>query len=61
MVRNSSFDVNDVVFTEGWPAVLIVVVLVADFVASGLAFAWEAVDELVMVVGCREGEAPVAC
>ena len=61
MVRNSSFDVNDVVFTEGWPAVLVVVILGADLVVSGLAFAWEAVEEVVTVVGCREGEAPAAC
>ena len=61
MVRNSSFDVKDVVFTEVWPAVVVVVVLGADLVVLGLAFAWEAVEELVMVVGCREGEAPVTC
>lgn len=61
MVRNSSFDVKDVVFTEAWPAVVVVVVLGADLVVLGLAFAWEAVEELVMVVGCREGEAPVTC
>ncbi len=39
MVRNSSFEVNDVVFTDAWPAVLVVVVLGADLVVSGLAFA----------------------
>ena len=39
----------------------VVVVLGADLVLSSLAFAWEAVEEVVMVVGCREGEAPVAC
>lgn len=61
MVRNSSFEVNDVVFREEWPAMLVVVDLRADLVISGLAFAWEAVEEAVMVVGCREGEAPVAC
>ena len=61
MVRNSSFDVNEVVFTEGRSAVLLVIVLGADLLVSGLAFAWEAVEEVVMVVGCREGEAPVAC
>lgn len=61
MVRNSSFEVNDVVFREEWPAMLVVVDLRADLVISGLAFACEAVEEVVMVVGCREGEAPVAC
>lgn len=61
VVRNSSFDVNDVVFTEGWPAVLLVVVFGADLMVSGLAFAWEAVEEVVIFVGCRDGEAPVAC
>lgn len=40
---------------------LVVVVLRAELVVSGLAFAWEALEEVVMVVGCREGEAPVAC
>ena len=61
MVRNSSFDVNDVVFTEGWPAVWVVVVLEADLVVSGFAFAWDAEEEVVMVVGCRVFEAPDAC
>ena len=61
MVRNSSFEVNEIVFTEGWPAVLVVVVLGANLVVSGLAFAWEAVEEVVMLVGGWEGEAPVAC
>lgn len=61
MVRNSSFDVNDVVFTEEWPAVFVVVVLEAGLVVSGLAFAWDAEEEVVMVVPCRDGEAPDAC
>ena len=38
-----------------------VAVLGADLVVPGLAFAWEAVEEVVMVVGCKEGEAPFAC
>lgn len=61
VVRNSSFESNEVVLTDGWPAVLVVVILGADLVVSGLAFAWEAVEEVVIVVGCREGDAPVAC
>ena len=61
VVRNSSFDVNDAVFTEGWPAAFVVVFCGADLVVLGLALAWEAVEEVVTVAGCSEGEAPVAC
>jgi len=60
-VRNSSVEVRVVVFTEGWPAVLVVVVLEADFVVFGFAFVIEAVDDVVIVVGCIVGLAPVAC
>ena len=61
MVRNSSVDVNDVVLTEGWPAVLVVVVFEALFVVAGFAFVMEAVDDVVTLVDWRFGVAPVAC
>ena len=61
MVRNSSVEVKVVVLTEGWPAVFVVVVLGADLVVFGFAFVIEAVDEVVIVVGCSVGAAPVAC
>ena len=51
VVRNSSFEFKEVVLTDKWPAVLVVVILGADLVVSGLAFAWEAVEEVVIVVG----------
>ena len=60
MVRNSSVEVRLVVFTEGWPAVFVVVVLGVDFVVSGFAFVIEAVDDVTMV-GCMPGGLPVAC
>ena len=61
MVRNSSEEVRLVVFTEGWPAVFVVVVLGFDLVVSGFAFVIEAVEDVVTVVGCIAGGRPVAC
>ena len=55
-------DVREVVFTEGWPAVLLVVVVVGSgLVVLGLALVCAAVELIVIVVGCSDGEAPVAC
>ena len=61
VVRNSSVEVKLVVLTEGWPAVLVVVVLGACFVVLGFAFVIEDVDDVVIVVGCRVEVPPVAC
>lgn len=61
MVRNSSVDVKLVVFTEEWPAMFEMVVFGSDLMVLAFAFICEAVDDVVTVVGCRDGAAPVAC
>lgn len=50
-MRNSSVEVREVVFTEGWPAVFVVVVFGAEVLVLGFAFVIEAVEEVVVVVG----------
>ncbi len=60
-MRNSSVEVREVVFTEGWPAAFVVVVFGAEVLVLGFAFVIEAVEEVVIVVGWSVGAEPVAC
>ena len=58
VVRNSSVDMTVVVFTA---RLLPVDVVANGFDADGLAFACVAEEDVVTVVGTKEGDAPVAC
>ena len=61
MVRNSSVEIRLVVFTEGWPAVLVATDLGAELAVSDLAFVIEVVEDVVVLVGTIDAGWPFAC
>ena len=61
MVRNSSVEIRLVVFTEGWPAVLVAIDFGAEVAVSDLTFVVEVVEDVVVFVGSIDAGWPFAC